>query len=88
MSKLKLGISPCPNDVFIFSGIILNQIDMGNLAFDIEYQDVEALNHMANEGVLDAVKISYANYKNCSSWYNLLSCGGALGPAIFRSRDA
>ena len=79
MSKISLGISPCPNDVFIFSGIILNQIVMGDLAFDIDFQDVETLNRMANAGTLDITKISYANYKRCSNHYNLLSCGGALG---------
>ena len=29
MTELTLGISPCPNDVFIFSGLLLNKIEAG-----------------------------------------------------------
>ncbi len=82
MSRLTLGISPCPNDVFIFSGVILGEIETGDLSFDIQYQDVETLNHLASASTLDIAKISYANYRNCSENYTLLSCGGALGRGV------
>ncbi len=82
MHRLSLGISPCPNDVFIFSGIILKQVELGDFAFDIDYQDVETLNHLASSGTLDIAKISYANVKNCSDQYDILSCGGALGRGV------
>jgi 1,4-dihydroxy-6-naphthoate synthase len=79
MSVLTLGISPCPNDVFIFAGIILGAITHPDLTFEIIYQDVENLNRMSQRGELDVLKISYANYPRCAERYELLDCGGALG---------
>ena len=77
--EIRLGISPCPNDVYIFSGVILQRIDLGEYRFEIDYQDVENLNRRSQQGDLDLVKISYANYIHCADRYDLLSCGGALG---------
>ncbi len=79
MGNLRLGISPCPNDVYIFSGIILGRVSTGELQFDIEYEDVETLNERAQRGEYDVVKISYANYASCQQHYLLLDSGGALG---------
>ena len=82
MNTLTLGISPCPNDVFIFSAILLNRIDTNGLRFDVDFQDVENLNQQAQAGNLDVVKISYANYIHCRHEYDLLPCGGALGRGV------
>lgn len=82
MTVLRLGISPCPNDVYIFSGIILNRIPTGDLQFEIEYQDVENMNLRAQQADLDVIKISYANYPRCEARYELLECGGALGRGV------
>ena len=82
MNTLALGISPCPNDVFIFSGILLNRIDANGLQFEVDFQDVENLNQQAQAGNLDVVKISYANYTHCRNEYDLLPCGGALGRGV------
>ena len=79
---LTLGISPCPNDVFIFSGILLQQIDLRGIDFEIDFQDVENLNQRAQRGELDILKISYANYIHCQQHYHLLPCGGALGRGV------
>ena len=75
--KLKVGISPCPNDVFIFSGLLLGQIET---AWNPEFvfEDVQTLNRLAQNNSCDLVKISYANALNCPN-YKLLNCGGALG---------
>ena len=82
MPTLTLGISPCPNDVFVFSGLLLNTIDTHGFDFDVNFQDVENLNHLAQSGALDIVKISYANYIHCQQAYDLLSSGGALGRGV------
>jgi 1,4-dihydroxy-6-naphthoate synthase len=82
MTELTLGISPCPNDIFIFSGLLLNKIDSGGLRFRVDYQDVENLNQRSQRGELDIAKISYANYIRCRDEYDLLSCGGALGRGV------
>ncbi len=82
MQTLTLGISPCPNDVFIFSGVLLDKIDTHGLRFDVDFLDIENLNQRANDAVPDAVKISYANYIHCAAHYELLDCGGALGRGV------
>ncbi len=76
--KIKIGISPCPNDIFIYSGLILNKINP-SLQWEFVFEDIETLNQRAQNEVLDVVKISYANYKFCAQSYSLLPCGGALG---------
>lgn len=79
MRTLTLGISPCPNDVFIFSGLILNKVQKNDIKFNISYEDVETLNRRAQQGQHDLIKISYANYPHCAQTYDLLNSGGALG---------
>ena len=41
--KLKLGLSSCPNDIFIFDALIHQKIDTEGLEFDVFYADVEQL---------------------------------------------
>jgi 1,4-dihydroxy-6-naphthoate synthase len=82
MTELSLGISPCPNDVYIFSGLLLGKIPTDGLTFATDYQDVETLNRQAQRGLTDVVKISYANYPLCVAHYDLLDSGGALGRGV------
>lgn len=82
MTDLSLGISPCPNDVFIFSGLLLGAVHAEDMTFHVDFQDVETLNARAQAGTMDVVKISYANYSHCRDAYDLLPCGGALGRGV------
>ncbi len=82
MPELSLGISPCPNDVYIFSGLLLGQVETEGLDFRVDFQDVETLNARAQAGTIDVVKISYANFIHCQNHYHLLPCGGALGRGV------
>ncbi len=82
MTELSLGISPCPNDVYIFSGLLLGAVRMDGVTFRVDFQDVETLNARAQAGAMDVVKISYANFFHCRSRYDLLPCGGALGRGV------
>lgn len=82
MTALSLGISPCPNDVFIFSGLLLGAVHAEDMTFHVDFQDVETLNARAQAGTMDVVKISYANYSHCRDAYDLLPCGGALGRGV------
>ena len=77
--RLSLAISPCPNDVFIFAGLILGAVKRPGWDFDIEFHELETLNQGVLRGRWDLAKISYANYRNCTGNYSLLRCGGALG---------
>jgi 1,4-dihydroxy-6-naphthoate synthase len=73
---MKVGISPCPNDVFIFAGWLLGRVSAPDATF--VFEDVETLNGLARTGELDLVKVSYANVPACTG-YEALECGGALG---------
>ena len=53
--RLKLHISPCPNDTFMFDALVNGRIDTGSLRFEVEYHDIEALNRAAAEGRADMV---------------------------------
>ena len=82
MTELTLGISPCPNDVYIFSGLLLGKVQVPGQSFSVDFQDVETLNARAQAGVIDVVKISYANFVHCRENYDLLPNGGALGRGV------
>ena len=82
MPELSLGISPCPNDVYTFSGLLLGHVPTDGVHFRTDFQDVETLNRRAQAGDLDVVKISYANYPRCASSYDRLESGGALGRGV------
>ena len=82
MPELTLGISPCPNDIYIFSGLLLGTVPTEGITFRVDFQDVETLNAHAQAGTLDVVKISYANYFHCRDQYDLLPNGGALGRGV------
>lgn len=82
MTELTLGISPCPNDIYIFSGLLLGAVRADSVTFSVDFQDVETLNARAQAGAIDVVKISYANYFYIQDRYDLLPCGGALGRGV------
>ncbi|MCI0921864.1 menaquinone biosynthesis family protein [Sphingobacterium rhinopitheci] len=77
--KLTLGFSPCPNDTFIFDALIHHKINTEGLEFDVEYHDVETLNHKALRGELDITKLSYHAFAYAIEQYELLDSGSALG---------
>lgn len=80
--NLRTGISPCPNDVFIFAGILLGKVQDDKFSFGVRFEDVETLNQLAQRVELDVAKISYANLIRCGGAYCLLDCGGALGRGV------
>jgi 1,4-dihydroxy-6-naphthoate synthase len=80
--KIKLGISPCPNDTFIFHALTHGKIDTGNFEFEVDHLDVEALNNKAAALEYDMVKLSYATLANELQNYQILRSGGALGKGV------
>ncbi len=77
--KLKIGISPCPNDTFIFHALLNHLIDVDTFEFEVSFADVQSLNEGAQAGDFDIVKISYGNLWNVQNQYGLLYSGGAMG---------
>jgi len=76
---LTLGISPCPNDTFIFDAMIHGKIDTEELSFDVVMTDVEELNQKAFQKELDITKLSFHAYAYVIDDYVLLNAGSALG---------
>lgn len=77
--KLHLSISPCPNDTFMFDGIVNGRVDCEGLAFEVEFHDIEVLNDEVLRSLPDVSKISCAVLPAISEHYRLLDCGAALG---------
>lgn len=76
--NLKIGISTCPNDTYIF-GPLLNRQIAHNFNFQVILDDVEVLNKLAVNGKLDIVKVSYGVVGKVKDRYSILKSGGALG---------
>ena len=77
--KLTLGISPCPNDTFMFDALIHNKIDTLGLDFDVIFKDIQELNTSAMQSKLDVTKASFYAFTHCVESYILLDSGSALG---------
>lgn len=76
---MKIAISPCPNDTFVFHAWVHGLIP-GAPKLDVTYADIDITNSWATESTgPEIVKISYAALPWVLSEYALLPCGGALG---------
>ncbi len=89
---MKVAISPCPNDTFIFHAWIHELIPEAP-KIDVRYADIHVTNQLAMNGSdFDIMKISYAALPWALKDYGLLPCGGALGrgcgPLVLTAGDA
>lgn len=76
---LSLGFSPCPNDTYIFYGLVHEKVG-GFASFQQpRLEDVETLNLLAMERRLDITKLSYHALGHVLDEYCVLSTGSALG---------
>ena len=80
--RLTLGISPCPNDTFIFDALANGGVATGDLSFDVVLEDVQTLNEWARAGRLDVSKVSYGVVPAILGEYTVLAAGGALGRGV------
>lgn len=80
MKKLSIGFSPCPNDTYIFCGLVNGNIPLDGWSLDpARLEDVETLNEWALQGRLDVTKISFHALGHVLDKYVLLHSGAALG---------
>ncbi len=77
--KLSLGFSPCPNDTFLFYGIVNGKVDTEGLDFDVTITDVEELNEKAFSREINITKLSYHAFGRVAGSYQLLRAGSAVG---------
>lgn len=89
--QLKLAISTCPNDTFMFEALINKRIDTKQYTFSTTLIDIDELNQMAEEGVQDISKISFNALSLFTDKYQLLRSGSAIGfgngPLIISKRN-
>lgn len=78
MPPYTLGYSPCPNDTFIFYGLVHGRIPNAP-TFQEVLEDIETLNRLAMEAQLDMTKISFHAFAHVRENYCMLRSGGALG---------
>ncbi|MEI6126220.1 MAG: 1,4-dihydroxy-6-naphthoate synthase [Pseudomonadota bacterium] len=76
---ISLGISPCPNDTFIFDAWVNGKLDKSAPPVRCCLDDVSSLNEMAFNKTLDVAKVSFYAYGLVRDTYTLLNAGGALG---------
>jgi 1,4-dihydroxy-6-naphthoate synthase len=80
--KLTIGLSPCPNDTYIFDAMLHEKVDTEGLTFLPRLEDVETLNTLAKTGELDVTKVSYGAVPRLIYHYRILDAGGALGQGV------
>ncbi len=79
---LRIAISPCPNDTYIWAGIALGAIRLP-WPIQITYHDIDDLNRLARSEEADLVKVSFFQYALLPrQHYRLLSVGAALGYGV------
>lgn len=76
---MKLYISPCPNDTFMFDAMINGHIDCEGLELEVAYYDIEELNARAMAGEAEFSKISCAIIPTIAQQYTISRSGAALG---------
>jgi 1,4-dihydroxy-6-naphthoate synthase len=91
--RLRIGVSPCPNDTFVFHGLLAGRVEAAGLDLSIELADVEELNVRFARGELDVGKCSFHAALHLADRAVVLPCGAALGfgvgPVLLaRSPDA
>lgn len=74
---MKIAISPCPNDTYLFYAWIAGLLKFP--APEVVFADIESLNNYAISDKFDLLKISIAHLTNISHKYDLLPVGAALG---------
>ena len=92
---LGVGFSSCPNDTFMFHGVISGAVALPGLALQPWMADIEVLNERArgelDQPPLPITKISTAALAEVTERYTVLSSGAALGfgcgPIVVRRAD-
>ena len=77
---MRVAISPCPNDIFVFGPLILGRVPWEGEPLKFEFLDIEALNLRGEEDEApDVLKCSFARFAELGHAYELCPVGAALG---------
>lgn len=77
--KLEIGISTCPNDIFIFHGLLSNQIDTEDLDLHFDLADIQVLNTKIEQGYYQFAKGSFHAALNLRDRFGVMRAGAAIG---------
>ncbi len=88
---LEVGLSPCPNDTYIF-GALIKGLVKPHFSYEFRLEDVETLNLLALKAELPVTKLSFGILPRIGKTYELLPVGAALGrgcgPLLVATRPA
>jgi 1,4-dihydroxy-6-naphthoate synthase len=80
LNGVRLAISPCPNDTFLFEGLVR---ELSGVDGSVRFLDIAELNALhADPDPPDVVKISCASAPLFLDRFRLLRCGGAFADAV------
>jgi 1,4-dihydroxy-6-naphthoate synthase len=79
VTPLRVGLSTCPNDTFLFHGLLAGAVDTRGLRLELVLADVQELNERLARGELDVGKASFATALQLADRYGALRVGSALG---------
>ncbi len=80
---MRVAISPCPNDIFVFGPLILGRVPWEGEPLKFEFLDIEALNLRGEEDEApDVLKCSFARFAELGHAYELCPVGAALGRGV------
>lgn len=82
MTRVRIGISTCPNDTFAFHALLAGEVRAQGLELDFTLLDVEELNRRMLAGELDAAKVSFHAALACAAEVVVLPSGSALGHGV------
>ena len=82
MTTLRVGLSTCPNDTFLFGPLLEGRVDRRGLDLNFQLADVEELNQALVAGDRDVSKASFATALDLSDRYGVLRVGSALGYGV------
>lgn len=78
----RLAISTCPNDTFMFHGLIERQINLRGLQFDITLCDIQELNQGMEQRSFDFCKASSFAALQHADQFEVCDSGAALGYGV------
>lgn len=77
--RLRVGISPCPNDTFAFHAIMNRRVAADGLQIELKLLDIQQLNEGLAAGRFDIAKASFHAALRLADRYGVLRAGAALG---------
>lgn len=79
---LKLAISTCPNDTFLFHALLTRRVEIPGVSLEIELMDIEELNRGLVDARFDVAKASFHLALRKAEDLVVLPVGAALGYGV------